>query len=86
MAEQRHIIKLMLFGSVLRDDFGPKSDVDVLVKFSANSKTDLFDLIEIKSELEAIFGRPVDLVEEGSIKNPYRLKNINENLETLYAA
>jgi uncharacterized protein len=86
LAQRRHIVKLMLFGSVLRDDFGPKSDVDVLVKFAADSNVDLFDMVDIKEELEIIFGRMVDLVEEGSIRNPYRQKSIDENKETVYAA
>lgn len=59
---QRHIRRLALFGSVLRDDFGPESDVDVLVEFEPGHTPGLA-LIEIQDELSALLGgRPVDLV------------------------
>ena len=86
VALRRHIVKLALFGSVLREDFGPQSDVDVLVKFAEDSNIDLFDIVDIKEEMEMIFGRTVDLVEDGSIKNPYRQKSIEADKETVYAA
>ncbi len=53
--------ELCLFGSVLRDDFGPDSDIDVLVRFSDDANTSLFDLDEMEDELGSIFGRKVDL-------------------------
>lgn len=57
------IAKLSLFGSVLRDDFGPGSDVDVLVEFEAGADRALtyFELAKMQLELEELFGRPVDL-------------------------
>lgn len=60
---QRHHIRWMaLFGSVLRDDFGPKSDVDVLVEFETGHVPGLFKLYDIEQELSAILGgRKVDL-------------------------
>jgi uncharacterized protein len=58
------VVEFSLFGSVLRDDFRPDSDVDVLVKFSERAQISLFDLVQMKLELEEIFHRPVDMIEE----------------------
>ena len=77
---------LALFGSVLRDDFGEGSDIDVLVSFQSGSQVDLFDLIEMKQELQQIFGRAVDLVEREALVNPYRREGILKNSRTIYAA
>jgi uncharacterized protein len=56
------IVEFALFGSVLRDDFRPDSDVDVLISLSKQAKTTLFDLVRMQEELIAIFHREVDLV------------------------
>ena len=59
---RRHKIRrLSLFGSVLRDDFGPDSDVDVLVDYEAGAQVSLFDLVRQEKELSALVGRKVDL-------------------------
>jgi hypothetical protein len=86
LAKQWSIAKIMVFGSVLRDDFGPRSDVDILIKFLDNAQVDLLDFVDIQEQLELIFGRKVDLVEEGTVVNPYRKKNIEANTEIIYAA
>lgn len=70
------ITELSLFGSVLRDDFCPESDVDVLVRFDANNEKTLFDLVEMREELKDLFGREVDLVQEEGLVNPYRRRSI----------
>ena len=57
------IRKLSLFGSVLREDFRPESDVDVLVEFEQDAPVTYFDLADMQFELEQIFGRRVDLRE-----------------------
>ena len=62
------IDELSLFGSVLREDFHPDSDVDVLIAFAPESKPTLFDLVEMKEELERLFGRRVDLVTKRGIE------------------
>lgn len=80
------IVEFSLFGSVLRDDFKPESDVDVLVAFEAGAKWDLFDLVEMREELLDIFGRKIDLVEKGTIRNPFRENAIMTSREVLYAA
>ena len=81
-----NIVELSVFGSVLRQDFNEKSDVDVLVKFDTGSDVSLLDIVEIKSELESLFGRDVDILELQAVKNPFRRKNILSNIEVLYAA
>ncbi|MFH1417503.1 MAG: nucleotidyltransferase family protein [Planctomycetota bacterium] len=58
---RHHIRKLAFFGSVLRDDFGPDSDVDVLVEFEPGHVPG-FGFIRIQDELSSLLGRPVDLV------------------------
>jgi predicted nucleotidyltransferase len=69
------ITELSLFGSVVRDDFGPESDVDVLVTFAVDARWSLFDMSDMKDELKILFGRDVDLLTrravEGSL-NPIR--------------
>ncbi|MGI6395078.1 MAG: nucleotidyltransferase family protein [bacterium] len=80
-----NIVEFALFGSVLREDFNSESDVDVLISFDEDVEISLFDLVEIKEELESFFGRKVDVVEKKAIKNPYRVKDIFSNMEILYA-
>lgn len=79
------IRELSLFGSALRDDFGPESDLDFLVSFEPEAEWDLFDLIAMKEELETWFGRSVDLVEKEALRNPWRKLEILRTHEVLYA-
>ena len=77
------------FGSVLRDDFRPDSDVDVLVTFAPDGRYSLFDLVHIEEELEKMLGRKVDLVERGAIEqseNYIRRKHILNSAQTVYVA
>lgn len=80
------IVEFSLFGSVLREDFGPDSDVDVLVTFAEDAHHSLFDLVHMKEELEKIFGRQVDLVQEPLLENPFRRREILRTKEPIYAA
>ena len=80
------IREFSLFGSVLRDDFRPDSDVDVLVSFADEAEWDLFDLVSIRDDLAAMLGREVDLVEKEGLRNPYRRSNILKTREIIYAA
>lgn len=83
------VSELALFGSALREDFDDESDIDVLVSFAPGARWSLFDLVTVQSELETLFGRPVDLVERSAIEaseNYIRRKNILSNMEILYAA
>ena len=80
------IRELSLFGSALRDDFGPESDLDFLVSFEPETGWDLFDLVEMREELVRHFGRPVDLVEKEALRNPWRKFEILRTHEVIYAA
>ncbi|MHB0980671.1 MAG: nucleotidyltransferase family protein [Thermoleophilia bacterium] len=83
---QWDIRELALFGSVLGDRFGPDSDVDVLVTFAPNARWNLFDFVEMASELENMFGRHVDLVEATAIRNPFRRQSILGSRHVIHAA
>ena len=80
------IVEFALFGSIVRDDFGPESDVDVLVTFTPDAPWSLFELVEMQEELKDIFGRDVDLIEEDALKNPFRRRLILRDKEVIYAA
>jgi predicted nucleotidyltransferase len=83
---QRWQIKeLSIFGSALRDDFQPESDVDVLVVFEENAPWGLFDLMRAEEDLEQILGREVDLVEKSTVRNPFRRHHILSYREVIYA-
>ena len=78
--------ELALFGSVLRDDFGSDSDIDVLVELSPGHGLDLFDWVEMIDELKVIFGREVDLVSKRGLRNPFRRHRIMTMREVIHAA
>lgn len=74
-----------LFGSVLRDDFGPESDVDVFVTFAPEARPSLFDLAAMRDELSTFFGRPVDLGTKRSLR-PAIVDQVVSGAEVLFAA
>lgn len=80
------ISEFSLFGSVLRDDFRPDSDVDVLVTFVENAGWSLDDRLNMADELKEIFGREVDLVNKKGLTNPFRRHSILTTKKVLYAA
>lgn len=82
--QQWKVVELSLFGSVLRDDFGPHSDVDVLVVFEADAPWSYWDWGAMTAQLETIFGRSVDLVEKRSVVNPYRRHHILTTRRIIY--
>lgn len=63
------IAELSFFGSVLREDFGSDSDVDVLVSFLPDAEPTLFDMVRMQAELEELLGRHVDLVSRRGIES-----------------
>ncbi|MDA1348819.1 MAG: nucleotidyltransferase family protein [Chloroflexi bacterium] len=81
---QRHIRYLALFGSVLRDDFTPESDVDVLVEFEPGHTPGL-EFITLQDELSELLGRKVDLNTPDCLSTYYRDEVLGE-AETLYVA
>ncbi|MCC7388992.1 MAG: nucleotidyltransferase family protein [Phycisphaerales bacterium] len=80
------VAELSLFGSVLRDDFGPESDVDVLVEFLPGAAYGIDEHVAMVAELREMFGRPVDLVRAGSLKNPFRRHEILTTRRVIHAA
>jgi uncharacterized protein len=78
--------ELSLFGSVLRDDFTPESDIDVLVSFDPDATWSLWDLTEMRDDLTALIGRPVDLVEREGLQNPFRRDKIMQSRNVIYVA
>jgi predicted nucleotidyltransferase len=80
------ITEFALFGSVLRDDFRPDSDVDVLVSFAADAQWGLFELVEMEDELKTLFGRDVDIVERDGLRNPFRRRSILSSMEVVYGS
>jgi predicted nucleotidyltransferase len=80
------IQELALFGSVLREDFSPESDVDVLVTFDREAPWSLWDVIAMREELEQMLGRKVDLVEKDAIRNPFRRREILRTHQVIHAA
>jgi len=81
------ITEFALFGSVLRDDFRPDSDVDVMVTFAPGGGYDFETLPDFLDELSEIFGgRTVDVVEKRLITNPFRRHSILTTARVVYAA
>ena len=83
------VAELALFGSALRDDFGPESDVDLLVTFAPDARWSLFDLFNMERELEAMTGRPVDLMTKRSIEESHnwiRRKAILSTAQPVFTA
>lgn len=80
------VAELSLFGSVLRTDFSPTSDVDVMIQFAADMPWSLFDWISMCDELQEMFGRGVDLVDQSGLRNPFRRHEIMSTREVIYAA
>jgi len=86
---QWKITEFALFGSVLRDDFRPDSDVDVLVTFLPDADWSLFDHVEMRDELSAMLGRKVDLLTRNAVeqsRNQIRRRAILESAEVIHAA
>ncbi len=83
--QERRIRRLSLFGSVLRDDFGPESDVDVLVEFEPGVRIGLMGLAQAELDLTGLLGREVDLNTPGGLHHRFRDRVLAE-AEVIYAA
>lgn len=84
-----NVSEFSIFGSALRADFRPDSDVDVLVSFAPQAHVTLFDMVHMQDELKSIFGREVDLVSKRGVetsRNYLRRKNILESAQVIHAA
>lgn len=80
------IRNLSLFGSRARGEARPDSDVDLMVDYEPGADWSLLDTVQLRMELATLFGRPVDLVRDDDIANPYRRVSIRRDLRSLYAA
>lgn len=68
LCQRLEIRRLYAFGSVLRDDFGPASDIDLVAEFEPDASISLFRHMDVEAEFSALFGRPVDLLTEGAVR------------------
>jgi predicted nucleotidyltransferase len=89
LAREYGVARLEVFGSATSDEFDPgRSDIDFLIEYLPN--TDLGPWIkryfELQERLEALLGRPVDLVMAGALRNKYFIRSVNETRQLLYAA
>ena len=83
------VVELALFGSALRDDFGPDSDIDLLVSFDPDARPTLFDVVRMQEELSRVLGRKVDLVTRRAVatsRNYIRRRAILGSAQVVYAA
>lgn len=77
--------KLFVFGSILKDTFTNESDIDLVVDFEKLDLSDYADnYFDLKDQLELIFNRPVDLLEEKGIRNPFLRKQIDKEKQLIY--
>lgn len=86
-SQRWQVRELALFGSILRDDFKPDSDIDVLVTFDATAEWGILAHLQMQHELEELFGRSVDLVSRRAIErstNWFRRNSILSNAKTIY--
>ncbi len=88
ICRRRAVRRLELFGSAARDDFDPSaSDLDFLVAFDPDPRVSALEsFFGLKEDLEALFGRPVDLVMPDAVRNPYLRAEIARDRQLLYAA
>jgi uncharacterized protein len=89
LCDRWQVLRLEAFGSVLRDDFRPDSDIDLLVTFQPQVRWSLFDMVRMEREFGEALGRTVDLVERRAIeesRNHIRRESILRDLEILYVA
>jgi uncharacterized protein len=84
-----NVSEFAIFGSALRGDFRPDSDLDVLVSFKPQAHVTLFDMVRMQDELKAIFGREVDLISKRGVENSrnyLRRKAILESAQVIHVA
>lgn len=88
LCKKYHVAVLDVFGSATTDDFNElTSDIDFLVVFDSTVQANRFDtFFALLEELKELFGRPVDLVEPGGLRNPYFIESVNQTRRRIYAA
>lgn len=79
------VSKLFAFGSVLKESFNDESDIDLIVDFDQVPIEDYADnYFDLKYALESLFNRPVDLLEEQAIRNPYFKREVEKERQLIY--
>jgi hypothetical protein len=88
LCRRYNVRRLAAFGSIVRSDYDPlHSDADFLVEFEpVPVAVRMRNYLDLRAALGALLSRPVDLVEDGAIRNPYILRNLSEQQQVLYAA
>ena len=84
-----HVTGMAGFGSALRQDFRPESDIDLLVAFAPNVRRKLWDMMDMEEELQGLLGRGVDIVERKVVersRNYLRRREILSSAQVIYAA
>jgi predicted nucleotidyltransferase len=85
LCEMHKVKSLYAFGSILTENFTDESDIDLLVDFSNIAVEDYADnYFDFKFSLQDIFKRPIDLLEEKAIKNPYFKQSVNQQRQLVY--
>ena len=85
LCQKHHVAKLFVLGSVLTDEFAEDSDIDFIVDFSEIELYEYADnYFDLKSSMERILGREIDLLENKAIKNPYLRKSIDSSKRLIY--
>ena len=85
LCAKHKVSKLFIFGSVLKDTFSNESDIDLVVDFEKLDLSEYADnYFDLKDQLESIFKRPVDLLEEKGIRNPFLRKQIDQEKRLIY--
>jgi uncharacterized protein len=79
------ITEFSVFGSVLREDFRPDSDIDVLITIDPGAQIGLLEMAQMQIELENMFKRSVDMIEKERLRNPYRRREILRTAQVIYA-
>ena len=88
LCRKYHVYELDVFGSAATDEFNEQgSDIDLLVEFDSTVSANRFDnFFALLEELKKLFGRPVDLVEPGGLRNPYFIDSVKKTRRKIYAA
>lgn len=85
LCNKHKVAKLFVFGSILTDDFNKSSDIDLLVDFSGVDLYDYADnFFDLKTSLEKLLERQIDLLEDKAVKNPYLRKSIDSSKQMIY--
>lgn len=85
LCKEHKVKSLYAFGSILTDKFNPKSDIDLIVNFKEIDLLEYADnYFDFKFSLEDTLKRPVDLLEEKAIKNPYLRKSVEKSKQLIY--